>query len=231
MKRYISILFLLFAAILFAKEAAVVPVDHEPVHHKVLDNESVCVFDVVVPPHAATLMHRHDRDYIFVTLGDSDISNERMGEKPVHLTLKDGEARYTRGGFEHIARNLAETPFHNLTIELKKPGSPLCGIDPAAACENADQAAIVRELFATEHLIVRLTTLEPGEQTPEHTHAYPHLAVAVDDLTFENHEAGKPPALVSMKKGQFVWVANIGITHFFKNVGKARARMLALEFK
>lgn len=228
-KRSFVVLFLLYAAVLFPKEA-VVPVDQEPAHHLVLDNQFVRVFDVVVPPHAATLMHRHDRDYMFIILGDSEISNERMNEKPAQVTLKDGDIRYSPGGFAHVARNLAATPFHNITIELKNPGAAVCGTGTTAPCQNADEAGVVREIFAAEHFTVRLTTLEPGEQTPVHTHAYAHLAVALDDLTFENHPDNKAPTVVSRKKGEFVWVEP-GITHFLKNVGSARGRMVAVEFQ
>src|SRR6185312_6508799 len=135
-KRILVFPFLLFITVLFAKEISEVPIDKEPSHHFVLENDFVRVFDVVVAPHAATLMHRHDRDYMFVVLGDSDISNERMNEKPVRLTLKDGDVRYSKGGFAHIARNMADTPFHNITIELKNPGKPVCGIAPATDCKN-----------------------------------------------------------------------------------------------
>ena len=220
---------MMLAAVVFAGEAGVVPVEREPEHHSVLDNEFLHVFDVVVPPHEATLAHRHDLDYVFITLGDSDISNERVNEKPVHVVLKDGETRYTRGGFAHVARNLAETPFHNITIELKNPGAAVCGVDPSSPCESG--AGSAREVFSTERVVARLVTLEPGQETPVHTHASPHLAIAVDDLAFENHPDGKPSSTFSMKKGEFVWVGEAGITHFFKNVGSSRARMLSLEFK
>src|SRR5262245_5436408 len=183
MKQKHSILFLFLSTILFAQEISVVPIDHEPSHHQVLENDYVRVFDVVVAPKTATLMHRHDRDYTFVVLGDSDLSNERMNEKPVHLVVKDGDVRYSKGGFAHIARNLADTPFHNITIELKKPGKPVCGVDPDAACIKDSTYEMILKLFATEHALAQLTILDPGQQTPLHTHDGPHLAIAVDDLT------------------------------------------------
>jgi quercetin dioxygenase-like cupin family protein len=99
----------------------IVPVDKEPMHKLVLDNEYVRVFYVTVPPHGETKFHRHDRDYIFVTLGDSEVESERVAEKPVKLTLKDGEARFTKGGFAHRAKNLSEKPFRNVTVEFKRP--------------------------------------------------------------------------------------------------------------
>src|SRR5262245_3280704 len=191
-KRILMIAFLFVSAILFGQVVTTeVPIDKEPSHHFALENDFLRVFDVVVAPHTATLMHRHDRDYTFVVLGDADLSNDRMNEKPVHLVVKDGDVRYTKGGFAHIARNLGETPFHNITIEFKNPGKPVCGID-ANPCVKDSTYETVQKIFATEHAVAQVTTLDPGQQTPVHTHDGPHLAIAVDDLSFENHVTDKP---------------------------------------
>ena len=80
-------------------------------------------FDVTVAPKDTTLVHRHNHDYLFVTLGDSDVVSARPGEKPVALLLKDGEVRYTPGNFAHAAINNSDRPFHNTTIELLKPST------------------------------------------------------------------------------------------------------------
>jgi hypothetical protein len=98
-----------------------VEITSEPSHHLVLENAYVRVFDVTVAPKATTLVHRHHNDYLFVTLGDSDVISARPGEKPVALQLKDGEIRFTPGKFEHAAINQSDKPFHNITIELLKP--------------------------------------------------------------------------------------------------------------
>src|SRR3954466_3544937 len=74
----------------------VVPVSNEEHHHLVLENDYVRAYSVEVAPHSETLYHQHDLDYIFVTLGDSDIDSVRVGEKPAHLVLKDGEVRFTK---------------------------------------------------------------------------------------------------------------------------------------
>jgi quercetin dioxygenase-like cupin family protein len=96
----------------------IVPITQEPSHHLVLENRYVRVFNVEVAPHFTTRVHRHDHDYLFVTLGDSDVSNERVHAEPVELKLRDGETHFTAGGFAHKAVNLADTPFHNITIEF-----------------------------------------------------------------------------------------------------------------
>ncbi len=227
-KRILIVLFLFLGAILFAQEITEVPIDKEPSHHFALENDFVRVFDVVVAPHAATLMHRHDRDYMFVILGDSDISNERMNEKAVRITLKDGDVRYSKGNFSHIARNMADTPFHNITIELKNPGKPVCGIAPAADCKN--DLSNVQNVFSTEHVKVQLTTMEPGQQQPLHTHTAPHLGIAVDDLKFENHITNESVVTVSMKKGELKWIPVTGESHYLKNVGGSLGRLLSIEF-
>jgi hypothetical protein len=100
-----------------------VEITSEPRHHLVFQNEYVRVFDVTVEPRGSTLVHRHNYDYLFVTLGDSDVVSARPGEKPVQLLLKDGETRFTAGNFSHAAINNSQLPFHNITIELLKPST------------------------------------------------------------------------------------------------------------
>jgi quercetin dioxygenase-like cupin family protein len=220
-----ALLFLFFsAAVLIAQNPVAVPIDKEPAHHLVFENENIRMFDVTVMPNSATLMHRHETDYVFVVLGSAKVSNERAGAEPRVMDLAEGDVRYVRGGFEHIARNVIDTPFHNITIELKNPGAAVCGIESTPVCSAP-------MLISTEHLNIRLTQLQPGEQTSVHTHSFPHLAIAVDDLAFENHPTGKPTNRFSMKKGDFIWISDTGITHSLKNVGSQSARLLSLEFK
>src|SRR5438270_940816 len=113
----------IFAITLHAQTSTppnIVPISKEGHHHLVLENEYVSVYSVEVAPHSETLYHQHDLDYIFVTLGDSDVDSVRVGEQPAQLLVKDGEVRFTKGGFAHKAVNNSEKPFRNVTIELKK---------------------------------------------------------------------------------------------------------------
>src|SRR5215471_851268 len=131
----------------YAQEIAerVVPITQEPSHHLVFENKYVRVFNVEVPPHFATRVHRHDYDYVFVTLGDSDVSNEKVHAEPVELKLKDGETHFTPGGFAHKAVNLADTPFHNITIEFVEPGLTA---RPAGTRDIPNPGNSVNNLFA-----------------------------------------------------------------------------------
>ncbi|MGZ7106926.1 MAG: hypothetical protein ACXVKC_15930, partial [Candidatus Angelobacter sp.] len=91
--RIAGLLFLATATL--AQQQQPVEITSEPSHHLVFQNEYVRVFDVTVAPKATTLVHKHNHDYLFVTLGDSDVVSVRPGEKPVALQLKDGEVRFT----------------------------------------------------------------------------------------------------------------------------------------
>jgi len=110
---------LLLATIaLAAQNTSEVELTAEPHHHLVIENEYVRVFRVEVAPHDSTLMHSHHHDYVFITLGNAEVENAVKGKPPVILKLQDGEARFVPGNFAHVARNLADTPFRNVTIEL-----------------------------------------------------------------------------------------------------------------
>src|SRR5579863_941491 len=116
MKR--KILFCLLATLLTAQATQEVEIANEPHHHLTFENKSVRVFNVEVPPHAETQMHWHRHDYIYVTLGDSEISNAVKDKPAVTVKLQDGETHFSPATFAHIARNLSDRPFKNVTIEI-----------------------------------------------------------------------------------------------------------------
>ena len=103
----------------------------EPHHHLKIENEYVRAYYVEVPPHDQTQLHQHDHDYLFVSLGPADVINAVLNKPEVHLVLNDGETHFTRGGFAHVARNVSDAPFRNITIELMKPQT-----EPRNQCEK-----------------------------------------------------------------------------------------------
>src|SRR5437870_12342238 len=84
---------LLLAFALFGQSASEVEITADPHHRLSLENQYVRVFKLDVPPHESTLMHRHRRDSIVVTLVASEVSNE-VEEKPAAtLKLQDVKTR------------------------------------------------------------------------------------------------------------------------------------------
>lgn len=158
---------LLVSMAALAQQTQPVEIASEPRHHLVFQNEYVRVFDVTVEPRGSTLVHVHHKDYLFVTLGDSDVVSARPGDKPVQLTLKDGETRFTAGNFAHAAINRLDRPFHNITIELLKPSTNVtscgesCGV-PTACAEKDAPCPTVEKRISSDQWIVSSWSVPPG---------------------------------------------------------------------
>lgn len=216
-------------------EAPAVAITAEPSHHLVLENDRVRVFKVEVAPHASTLVHRHGHDYVFVTLGDAHVSNEVQGKSPVDLQLTDGRTSFTPGNFAHAAKNLADTPFRNVTIELlqdeklRDAPSPW----PPEAEGNRELPGVrIKVLYIKDGARVSEVEIQPGATIPRHHHDGPHLVVAVNDLELRSEIEGKGPlgpVATALKAGDVKWVPG-DFTHTLTNTGKSPARMVTVEF-
>jgi len=222
---------LLLSLTLIAQTVQEVEITAEPHHHLVLENPYVRVFYVDAPAGQATLMHRHRHDYIFVTLGDSHVSNEVEGWKPIDLTIKDGETRFAPGDFAHVARNLAKTPFRNVTIELMQDAeqrkSPYKWDEERAL--HVFNKGTQDVMFVKDGVRVSEFELQPGGTVPSHHHNGPHLLVAVTDLELRSDVDGQGPMPGKFKAGEVKWLPG-DYTHTLTNTGKSVAKFVILEF-
>jgi hypothetical protein len=223
MKR--AVIFAIVAAYALAAQSPTpVPVDKEPRHHLILQNDKVKVYDVVVAPHDQTLLHQHDHDYVFVTLGDSDIENRVLGKPPIELKLKDGETKFSKGPFAHVAANLAGTPFHNITIEIL-PTEPT-GLQAAAGLVTKD--ASMELLFDEPVLRGYSYTLPPGAWLLLEEHD--HLIVPLTDGVLRNAMGWKDVSDLRQKRGQPTFFER-AYAHKLTNVGSAPIKFVAIELK
>jgi len=235
MLRALKAALLLAALVAVAQEQTAVEITSEPGHHLALSNAFIRAFDVTVPPKATTLVHRHNYDYVFVTLGDSDITNAKVGAQPVKLQLKDGEVRYTAGGFAHAAINNVDRPFRNITIELltastnERACTESCTVD--TGCKSSDQSAcpVVQRLLSADQWTVTTLTLPPSATYEQHSHAGPHLSVAVSDVDLRVTSQNGQETPVHQKVGDLAW--HDPVVHTIKNVGTKPAKIVSLEFK
>ena len=228
MKRVLLLLLLPFLA---AQTATEVEITAEPSHHLALENEFIRVFKVEVAPHASTLMHRHRHDYVFVTLGDAHVSNEVEGKPPADVKLAEGDTRFVAGNFAHVAKNLSDQPFRNVTIELmqdeKLRQTPSHW--PEESGVKTFRGGRSKILFVKDGARVSEVNLEPGAILPSHHHDGPHLLVAVSDLEVRSDVEGKGPMPGKFKSGDVKWLPG-GYTHTLTNVGKSPARFMTVEF-
>jgi quercetin dioxygenase-like cupin family protein len=216
---------------LAAQTATEVEVTAEPSHHLALENEYLRVFKVEVAPHASTLMQRHRHDYVFVTLGDAHVSNEVEGKPPVDLRLTDGDTRFTPGNFAHVAKNLSDQPFRNVTIELLQDDRlrQVPSQWPEESSEKTFPGGRSKILLVKDGVRVSEVNLEPDAVVPSHRHDGPHLLVAVTDLDLRSDVEGMGPMPGKLQSGDVKWLPG-GYTHTLTNVGKSPARFVTVEF-
>ena len=231
MKRLLPALLLILPFVAASADAPEVEMTSEPSHHLAIENESVRVFKVEVAPKAATLMHRHRHDYLFVTTGDAHVSNEVAGKSPVELKLADGETRFTPGNFAHVARNLSDAPFRNVTIEILQDEK----LRTAPSLWQPESGEFTlpgihsKILFVKDGVRVWDLTLEAGGTTAKHHHDHPQLIVAVTGGELRTDVEGKGPTTDRFKAGDVRWVP-AGDTHQATNTGSTAARYITVEF-
>jgi quercetin dioxygenase-like cupin family protein len=213
-------------------QPAAVDITAEPHHHVVLQNQYVRVFKVELAPRDQIQMHRHDHDYVFVTVGDSEIENDVAGKPPATLKLQDGDTRFLPGGFSHSVKNLASTPFRNVTVEFLQDEK--ARKTPSAKWEEERGVDILEGgtqdiLFVKDGVRVTDVQLQPGASIPKHRHAGPHLVVSLSDYELRSDVVGKSSKTMQQKTGDVSWVPG-GYTHTLTNSGKQSARFITLEF-
>ena len=232
MKSVSAFLLIISSVVLLRAQTPEVEITAEPSHHLALQNPFVRVFKVQVAPHAATLMHHHCHDYVFVTLGASEVENDVQGKPPVTLKLNDGDTHFLPGGFAHIAKNLSGKPFRNVTIEFMQDEKAHKSPPPKW---NEERGMHILEggtqdiLFVKDGVRASEITLQPGATLPKHHHAGPHLLVAVSDLEIRSDVVGQGPMLGYFKSGDVKWLPG-GYSHTLTNVGKTEAKFITLEF-
>ena len=226
-------LLLVLAAISFSNAAdtnTAVPISQEPHHHLVLENEYTRVYDVTVPAHQSTLMHRHDNDYLAVIVEPGEIQNAVVGRPLTAGHAGKGEVRFAVAPLTHRLINSGDTPFRNITVEiLKKKSGTSKETTPERGLE-VGHGGLSDTVVDNSEVRVQEVQIAAGGMLHKHTHKFPFLVVALSDLDLHNMPQGKPAAMVHQNAGEVKWIG-AGSTHEMMNVGKQEARFIEVEFK
>jgi hypothetical protein len=228
------------AALRLGAQASVVPITSEPSHHFALENSYVRVFDVTAAPHASTLVHAHDHDYLFVTLGDADITSTRRDVAPTHLVLRDGTVEYAAGGFAHSVTNNLDRPFHNITIEMLRPSTNVrpCGEHCASlrACSPRHGCVTENRPYHADQWTVRTVMVNPGADWGMNAATGPALVVVATDADLALHGPHATTATTHRPAGNLIWVPEVShegpTAHAsVRNTGSAPARLVVLQLR
>jgi len=226
-----------------------VPISEEPHHRLVLQNEFTRIYNVMVPPLDATLLHQHDLPYLYVTLGPADIINAIVGKSELHQILQDGETHYSPGHFAHVARTDSGVPFHNITIELIHPqgtsknlckevlpGAPTnCPEPKAAAVDNGkakkgqpEATAEDVPYFETDEIRVDLHKASSGNDYVDAAPKTDALLVALTDANLDANLGGEHVSF--LHGGDVLWLPAGKHRRFVDFLG-TRSSFLLISFK
>jgi hypothetical protein len=145
----------------------------EPHHHLAYEDSTIRVLRVHVGAHDTTLLHEHDADYFWISLGASTLVNAKPGVPDATITSPDLAFHYSFGNFAHVARNPGDGSFDNITVELLAKQTDVRNVCEAVIADKPIQCpASASGLFtgAPEHPAltttqtrVSLLTIAPGQ--------------------------------------------------------------------
>jgi quercetin dioxygenase-like cupin family protein len=188
-------------------------------------------FKVEVLPHRQTLLHHHANDYLSVTLADAELENHVEGKSAISMKSAAGEVRTVNGPLTHLVKNVGDTPFRNVTVEILRT-TRTTATGSASKTQPARAVEGVARTTKAETLAVRVfeTTINAGVTVPEHTHSVPHLLIVLSDFELQSDIAGDPPQTLRYSVGDVRWF-EVGLKHSVTNVGHTPARYVTVEFK
>jgi hypothetical protein len=98
-----------------------VPVEQEPHHRVIFENQYVRVLDVVVKPGETTLFHKHSIDNIPIILTDANNRTQFAGKDWVPTPAKAKSVGFIPGAekpYVHRINNEGKTEFHVIDVEV-----------------------------------------------------------------------------------------------------------------
>jgi quercetin dioxygenase-like cupin family protein len=101
---------------------APLPVEDEPHHHLVYENQYLRMLEVRLAPRETTEFHTHSHDNLAVRLSEAMFTRQDQGQGWVPIAkVVPGEVSLTKGAespYTHRVRNAGPTPFRVIDVEL-----------------------------------------------------------------------------------------------------------------
>ena len=218
--RHLALAALLSAPVTLRAQT-IVPVEQEPVHKVVFENDLVRVIDAALPVGHATLYHTHARDNVPVAVAGGRVATVGFGGEPVESAVTVGQVSFAAGGYTHIVRNAGTTPLHFIDVELRTSAPP-AGAVPQAAPPSLPGHALA---LANTRVRVHRVVVAPGRRFEAHRHIGPLLeVVASGDLVA--HGVASPS---STRAGEYRWHGD-GAIDAVRNAGRVSYEVIEIEW-
>lgn len=199
---------------------AIVPVEQEPVHAIVFENDAVRVIDAALPVGHATLYHTHVRDNVPVAVASGRVATTVIGRAPVESAVKAGQVWFAAGGYTHEVRNVGPTPLRYIDVELRT-SAPASPAPVAAAAPIAGHGLELSNTRVRVHRVI----VAPGRRLDAHQHPGPVLDVRVAGDAVQRGAGVASPVVA----GSFLWHAD-GVFDAVRNTGRVPYEVIEVEW-
>jgi quercetin dioxygenase-like cupin family protein len=220
LKILVGVALVLAQAMLVVAQQAPVPVEQEPHHHVVLQNDSVIVMHVTIAPGDVSFYHTHSRDRVSVHLTDGLVTLQPINEaesEPLPAKVGEISSSTMDKPVTHRVRNVGAVPFEIMDVEiLKNSGQPSEAV-AAVAAENPS-ARVYKWVLA------------PGSSSEPHTHTRPYLIMAVTPFKLTMTTPDGKSLTHEIKPGDVHWV-DAKVTHTLTNSGTTEGQIVEIELK
>ena len=209
-----------------AAEAKPVPVEREPMHQLVFENDSVRVIDVQIPVGKTTLFHTHVLPSVIVYLTRSTNRSEGWPDRAIQTRdVSPGQSRYApydEKPLSHRVTNTGAGLFRVFDIEILKK--------PAATRPRPPIASPVVRAHWDEKLVRSSSVqLDPGARLDLPSNAYATLLVGISG-TIHARSSGAAASTATIAWGDYRFTpAGAGLT--LENTAKEKAELVLLELK
>jgi mannose-6-phosphate isomerase-like protein (cupin superfamily) len=198
----------------------IMPVEQEPVHTIVFENDVVRVIDAALPVGHATLYHTHVLDNVPVAVAGGLVATTLIGREPVESVVKVGEVSFAVGGYTHVVRNVGPTPLRFIDVELRTSAPAAPASPPTTTSPLAGHAAALSNARVHVHRVV----VAPGRHLDAHQHPGPVLAVLVAGDAVLRAGVASPVAA-----GSFRWHGD-GAISAVRNTGRVAYEVVEVEW-
>ncbi len=225
---------------LAAQGPATITMDEEPHHHLALKNDLVKVYEVELPPRDSFLLHSHDTDDVSIVIGDAATVNATPGKADVLSLSKDGEVRYSLKGRVHLVRNIGQTPYRFVAIDLLRTQTGarnLCGTQipnrpsncPSVPASAANAPRVDQPQYETDQTQVTLTRIRPQQSATFGDSDRDNLVVTIDESAVAG--AAGNGLTKALHPGDFVWVGHGETAQILKNNSDKEVRVVTVALK
>ena len=213
---------------LFAQvQQAAVPVEQEPRHRIVFQNQNVRIYDVLIPPGDQTLFHTHSFDNVAIAVSGGTGRDEMLGRPAREVSLRTGNVGFskaTNAPYTHRLENVGTTPLRIVGLEVlsssSSPGVP-------AVLNTVPGHQLVLE---NDRVTIYRVSIDPKQSTGIRSRTLPWLRVSITQSTISVQGPGKSPETIETKAGDYRWHEG-ATTDSIENIGSTKYEAIEIEWK